>query len=266
MITYENLPKEHRLLVAPRVYATYYSPDRFELVQYASKSCSGKSLATLTPEFTRINFTGPADTLKKLFDINTKLVLSKTDYLNRYIRRWSLGGTNSRQSSIYGKPPIIMVNGTLHSLTDPFNMVVDKEKKREVDRMITSIKKMVTIRDKLGAFQIQPPDMNKSTAMRDVISGATGHDGSYMGRVYSALCDVRPEALNSFTPLLYMSRRFKWVRNNWRDAINQMLNTQRQELYIYTGAITFTPIQPPTIEEILNGTYKSVELLSTDGV
>lgn len=137
---------------------------------------------------------------------------------------------------INGDTPIMIKNGEISSLGPPKVRVMHSDKRNEMNRKIQSVRNLLKVRSKLGAFQHVTSD-EVHDYVRTRVNKTVWVIFDNPSVFLQLLDDVNPEDIQSFYPLLWLlaggrklaSFRVDWVRN-YNNLINRMREAMRHEL------------------------------------
>ena len=158
-------------------------------------------------------------------------------------RTWTYKG-----QEINGDPPIMIKDDKLSSLTPPKVRVMNSEKRNEMNRMIQSIRNLMKVRTKLGAFD------NLTPAQVDGYMRQTNGMDKWQWQVFNSpteflelLNAVDPENFKSFYPLLWLADKNWYYRRSsdsygrvdWIAQYNNLVNRMREKMRRELGVVEY---------------------------
>jgi hypothetical protein len=166
-------------------------------------------------------------------------------------RTWTYKDSARNRQEINGDLPIMIKDDKLSSLTPCKVRVMDSEKRKEMNRMIQSIRNLLKVRTKLGAFDKLTP-AQISEYIRQTPWDSTWHGKWHVFRspsgFISLLQAVDPENLKSFYPLLWlMSDDWRYYRNSnenfgrvdWVARYNNLVDRMREKMRRELGVVDY---------------------------
>lgn len=161
-------------------------------------------------------------------------------------RTWTYVGTSAVRQKINGEPPIMIKNGTLSSLTPPKVRMVDSKKRNEMNRIIQSIRNLLKVRAKLGAFdKLTPGEVDAYMRLNN--AGGRRHVLNSPNKFLKLLQAVDPEDFKSFYPLLWLADNNWYYRNNdqnfgrvdWVARYNNLVDRMREKMRRELGVVEY---------------------------
>lgn len=161
-------------------------------------------------------------------------------------RTWIYKDASGERQKINGETPIMIKDDKLSSLTPPKVRVVDSEKRNEMNRMIRSIRNLLKVRTKLGAFdKITPNEVHEYMRL------AAAHNkwqvfnspATFLGFMQA----VDPGDLKSFYPLLwladrnwyYMNDKTNFGRVDWVARYDNLVARMREKMRRKLGVVEY---------------------------
>lgn len=161
-------------------------------------------------------------------------------------RTWTYKDSARNRQEINGDLPIMIKDDKISSLTPPKVRVMDSEKRNEMNRMIQSIRNLMKVRTKLGAFdkltltQVyehmwQTNGMSKWQVLNNPV------------KFLELLNAVNPEDFKSFYPLLWLVDKNWYYRNNndnygrvdWVARYNNLVDRMREKMRRELGVVEY---------------------------
>ena len=162
-------------------------------------------------------------------------------------RTWTYKDSESDLQEINGHPPIVLKNGKLSSLTPPKVRVVDSEKRNEMNRMIQSIRNLMKVRVKLGAFdKLTPAQVDEY--MRQTNRTSKWEVLNTPAKFLELMQAVDPEDFKSFYPLLWLTDKawYHWNSDNknfgrvdWVARYNNLVDRMREKMRRELGVVEY---------------------------
>ncbi len=161
-------------------------------------------------------------------------------------RTWTYKDSAQNRQEINGDLPIMIKDGKLSSLTPPKVRVMDSEKRNEMNRMIQSIRNLLKVRSKLGAFDKLTPEQ-VDAYMRQTNTVSKWHVFNNPAKFLELMQAVDPEDLKSFYPLLWLADRNWYYRNNhenfgrvdWVARYNNLVDCMREKMRRELGVVEY---------------------------
>lgn len=164
---------------------------------------------------------------------------------------WVYTDSAGRSQKINGDLPIMIKDDTLTPMIPPRVRVFDHKKRNEMNRMIQSIRNMIRVRAKLGAFDKLTP-AQISEYIRQTPWDSPWHSKWQVlyspSRFIALMQAVDPENLKSFYPLLWlMSDDWHYYRNSnenfgyvdWVARYNSLVNRMREKMRRELGVVDY---------------------------
>ena len=161
-------------------------------------------------------------------------------------RTWIYKDSTHNFQKINGDLPIMIKDDKISSLTPPKMRVMDSEKRNEMNRMIQSVRNLIKVRAKLGAFDKLTP-----AQVHEYVYQTIGVDKWHMfnnpAKFLELLNAVNPEDLKSFYPLLWLADKNWYYRNNtdsysrvdWVARYNNLINRMREKMRRELGVVEY---------------------------
>lgn len=161
-------------------------------------------------------------------------------------RTWTYKDSAQNRQEINGDLPIMIKDDKLSSLTPPKVRVMDSEKRNEMNRMIKSIRNLLKVRSKLGAFDKLTPEQ-VDAYMRQTNTVSKWHVFNNPATFLELMQAVDPEDLKSFYPLLWLADRNWYYRNNhenfgrvdWVARYNNLVDYMREKMRRELGVVEY---------------------------
>lgn len=161
-------------------------------------------------------------------------------------RTWTYKDSAHNHQEINGDLPIMIKDGKISSLTPPKVRVMDSEKRNEMNRMIQSIRNLMKVRTKLGAFdKLTPTQVNEHMWQTNVVSKWQVFNNP--AKFLELLNAVNPEDFKSFYPLLWLADKNWYYRNNndnygrvdWVARYNNLVDHMREKMRRELGVVEY---------------------------
>lgn len=161
---------------------------------------------------------------------------------------WTYEDSESDLQEINGDLPIMIKDDKLSSLTPPKVRVVDFEKRNKMNRMIQSIRNLMKVRMKLGAFdKLTPTQIDEY--MRQTNGVSKWQVFNSPAKFLELLQAVDPEDFKSFYPLLWLTDKtwYHWNRDNnknfgrvdWVARYNNLVDRMREKMRRELGVVEY---------------------------
>ncbi len=162
-------------------------------------------------------------------------------------RTWTYEDNARNRQEIDGDLPIMIKDDKLSSLTPPKVRVMDSEKRNEMNRMIQSIRNLLKVRSKLGAFD------KLTSAEIDVYMRHNTHVTSRWqvlnnpAKFLELMQAVDPENFKSFYPLLWLVDKSRYYtpgnenfgRVDWVARYNNLVDRMREKMRRELGVVEY---------------------------
>lgn len=164
-------------------------------------------------------------------------------------RTWFYMDNTGKRQEITGDLPIMIKDDKLSSLTPPKIRVVDPEKRNEMNRMIRSIRDLLKVRTKLGAFdKLTPAQVDEY--MRQTGAGSKWHVLHNPAMFLELMQAVDPENFKSFYPILWLADKNVYYRNNnesfgrvdWVARYNNLIDRMREKMRRELGVVRYVEV------------------------
>ena len=153
-----------------------------------------------------------------------------------------------RGKTIQGDAPIVIdiQAGTLTPMEPPKIRVFDGEKRNEMNRMIRSVRNLLEVRSKLGAFdKLTPKQVDEHMRQTNVANKWQVYNDP--AKFLELMRAVDPENLKSFYPLLWLADKNWYFRNNhenfgrvdWVARYNNLINNMREKMRRELGVVEY---------------------------
>lgn len=163
-------------------------------------------------------------------------------------RTWTYKDSAQNRQAVNGDLPIMIKDDKLSSLTPSKVRVMDSEKRNEMNRMIQSIRNLLKVRSKLGAFdKLTPAQVDEY--MRRTYGGNKWQVLNSPAKFLELMRAVDPEDLKSFYPLLWLADRVSWYwksdnnenfrRVDWVARYNNLVNNMREKMRRELGVVEY---------------------------
>ena len=165
---------------------------------------------------------------------------------------WIYVDASGQRQRVDGEAPIMIKDDTLSSLTPPKVRVVDSKKRNEMNRMIQSIRNLLKVRAKLGAFdKLTPAEIDAYMRLNN--TGGKRHVLNSPDRFLELLNAVNPEDFKSFYPLLWLADKNWYYRNNndnygrvdWVARYNNLVDRMREKMRRELGVVEYVATDEP---------------------
>lgn len=161
-------------------------------------------------------------------------------------RTWTYKDSARNHQEVNGDLPIMIKDDKLSSLTPPKVRVMNSEKRNEMNRMIQSIRNLMKVRTKLGAF-------DKLTPMQvDEYMGQTNRVNKWQvfnnpAKFLELMQAVDPENFESFYPLLWLVDKNWYCKNSnenfgrvdWVARYNNLVDRMREKMRRELGVVEY---------------------------
>lgn len=161
-------------------------------------------------------------------------------------RTWTYKDSARNRQEINGDLPIMIKDDKLSSLTPCKVRVMDSEKRNEMNRMIQSIRNLMKVRTKLGAFdKLTPAQVDKY--MRQTSGGNKWQVFNSPAKFLELMQAVDPENFKSFYPLLWLADKNWYYRNknenfgrvDWVARYNNLVDCMREKMRRELGVVEY---------------------------
>ncbi len=161
-------------------------------------------------------------------------------------RTWAYKDSTRNRQEINGDLPIMIKDDKLSSLTPPKVRVMDSEKRNEMNRMIQSIRNLMKVRTKLGAFdKLIPTQVDEY--MRQTNGVNKWQVFNSPAKFLELMQAVDPENFKSFYPLLWLADTNWYHRNNnenygrvdWVARYNNLVDRMREKMRRELGVVEY---------------------------
>lgn len=161
-------------------------------------------------------------------------------------RTWTYKDSARNRQEINGDPPIMIKNDKLSSLTPPKVRVMDSKKRNEMNRMIQSIRNLIKVRTKLGAFdKLTPAQVDEY--MRQTSGGNKWQVLNSPAKFLELMQAVDPENFKSFYPLLWLADKNWYCMNDnenfgrvdWVARYNNLVDYMREKMRRELGVVEY---------------------------
>jgi len=159
---------------------------------------------------------------------------------------WAYTDSAQNRQKIDGDLPIMIKDDKLSSLTPPKVRVMNSEKRNEMNRMIQSIRNLMKVRTKLGAFdKLTPRQVDEY--MRQIDIASTWHVLNSPAKFLELLNAVNPEDFKSFYPLLWLADK-RWYgperdqnygRVDWVAQYDNLIDHMREKMRRELGVVEY---------------------------
>ena len=164
-------------------------------------------------------------------------------------RTWFYKDSTRNFQKINGDLPIMIKDDKISSLTPAKVRVMDSEKQNEMNRMIRSIRNLIKVRTKLGAFDKLTP-MQVDEHMWQINIERRWQVFDNPAKFLELLNAVNPEDLKSFYPLLWLADGNWYYRNyrnnadsygrvDWVARYNNLINRMREKMRRELGVVKY---------------------------
>lgn len=161
-------------------------------------------------------------------------------------RTWTYKDSARNCQKINGDLPIMIKDDKLSSLTPPKVRVMNSEKRNEMNRMIQSIRNLMKVRTKLGAFdKLTPTQVDEY--MRQTSGGNKWQVFNSPAKFLELMQAVDPENFKSFYPLLWLADNNWYYRGNnenfgrvdWVARYNNLVDHMREKMRRELGVVEY---------------------------
>lgn len=161
-------------------------------------------------------------------------------------RTWTYKDSARNRQKINGDLPIMIKDDKISSLTPPKVRVMDSEKRNEMNRMIQSIRNLMKVRTKLGAFdKLTPAQVDEY--VRQTSGGNQWQVFNNPAKFLELLNAVNPEDFKSFYPLLWLADKKWYYRNHnenfgrvdWVARYNNLVDHMREKMRRELGVVEY---------------------------
>lgn len=161
-------------------------------------------------------------------------------------RAWTYKDSTCNYQQICGELPIMIKDDKLSSIPPPKIRVMDSKKRNEMNRMIQSIRNLLKVRSKLGAFDKLTPEQ-VDAYMRQTNTVSKWRVFNNPAKFLELMQAVDPEDLKSFYPLLWLADRNWYYRNNhenfgrvdWVARYNNLVDYMREKMRRELGVVEY---------------------------
>lgn len=161
-------------------------------------------------------------------------------------RTWTYKDSARNCQKINGDLPIMIKDNKLSSLTPHKVRVMNSEKRNEMNRMIQSIRNLLKVRTKLGAFdKLTPAKVNEYMYQTN---GGNKWEVFHNPAMFLELMQaVDPENFKSFYPLLWLADKNWYIskldrnygRVDWVARYNNLVNRMREKMRRELGVVEY---------------------------
>lgn len=163
-------------------------------------------------------------------------------------RMWTYTDSTRNHQEINSDLPIMIKDDKLSSLTPPKVRVVDFEKRNKMNRMIQSIRNLMKVRMKLGAFdKLTPTQIDEY--MRQTNRTSKWEVLNTPAKFLELMQAVDPKNFKSFYPLLWLTDKtwYHWNSDNnknfgrvdWVARYNNLVDRMREKMRRELGVIEY---------------------------
>ena len=161
-------------------------------------------------------------------------------------RTWIYKDSTHNFQKINGDPPIMIKDDKISSLTPAKVRVMDSEKRKEMNRMIQSVRNLIKVRTKLGAFdKLTPAQVDEHMWQIGIEYRRKVLDNP--AKFLELLNAVNPEDLKSFYPLLWLADKNWYYRNytdsygrvDWVARYNNLVDHMREKMRRELGVVKY---------------------------
>lgn len=151
-----------------------------------------------------------------------------------------------KNQKINGDAPVIIKDGVMTVMGAPKVRVMDSEKRNEMNRMIQSIRNLMKVRTKLGAFdKLTPTQVDEY--MRQTNGVNKWQVFNSPAKFLELMQAVDPENFKSFYPLLWLADKNWYYKNNnenfgrvdWVARYNNLVNRMREKMRRELGVVEY---------------------------
>lgn len=144
-----------------------------------------------------------------------------------------------------GDAPVILKDGVLTVVNPPKVRVMDSKKRNEMNRMIQSIRNLMRVRTKLGAFDKLTPTQVEYMRQTNGVSNWLVLNSP--AKFLELMQAVDPENLKSFYPLLWLADKNLYYKNNnenfgrvdWVARYNNLVDRMREKMRRELGVVEY---------------------------
>lgn len=145
-----------------------------------------------------------------------------------------------------GDTPVILKDGVLTVVNPPKVRVMDSKKRNEMNRMIQSIRNLMKVRTKLGAFdRLTPTQVDEY--MCQTSGGNKWRVLNSPAKFLELMQAVDPEDFKSFYPLLWLADKAWYYRDNnenfgrvdWVARYNNLVDSMREKMRRELGVVEY---------------------------
>lgn len=166
-------------------------------------------------------------------------------------RTWTYKDSARNRQEINGDLPIMIKDDKISSLTPPKVRVMDSEKRNEMNRMIQSIRNLMKVRTKLGAFDKLTPaqvdEYMRQTSGCNKWQVFKWQVFNNPAKFLELLNAVNPEDFKSFYPLLWLADKNWYHRNynenfgrvDWVARYNNLVDRMREKMRRELGVVEY---------------------------
>lgn len=146
---------------------------------------------------------------------------------------------------VQGELPVIIRNGKL-TVTPPKVRMTDREKRIEMNRMIQKIRKLLTVRTKIGAFKNVTHEVVKAHAGKHGIA-RRWQIMNNPAEFLKLMNAVDESDITTFYPLLYLAEQVSWYtahnkindEGSWVQYFNKLVDSMRERMRTELGVVTY---------------------------
>lgn len=163
-------------------------------------------------------------------------------------RTWTYKDSARNRQEINGDLPIMIKDDKISSLTPPKVRVMDSEKRNEMNRMIQSIRNLMKVRTKLGAFdKLTPAQVDEYMCQTSGWQVSKWQVFNNPAKFLELLNAVNPEDFKSFYPLLWLADKNWYYRNynenfgrvDWVARYNNLVDRMREKMRRELGVVEY---------------------------
>ena len=163
-------------------------------------------------------------------------------------RTWTYKDSARNRQEINGDLPIMIKDDKISSLTPPKVRVMDSEKRNEMNRMIQSIRNLMKVRTKLGAFdKLTPAQVDEYMCQTSGWQVSKWQVFNNPAKFLELLNAVNPEDFKSFYPLLWLADKNWYYRNynenfgrvDWVARYNNLVDRMREKMWRELGVVEY---------------------------
>ena len=161
-------------------------------------------------------------------------------------RTWFYKDSARNRQEINGELPIMIKDDKLSSLTPPKIRVMDSEKRKEMNQMIQSVRNLIRVRTKLGAFnKVTPAQIFEH--MRQLALLNRWDVFNHPAKFLELMRAVDPEDIKSFYPLLWLADVSWYFRDHnksfghvdWVARYNALIDRMREKMRRELGVVDY---------------------------